>query len=609
MKQSKLAAVTGLAALLSSSLPLFAEEVIQVTANRTPEDKFSALAPLSVFNREAIEASQAQSLGELLNRVAGIKVTVQGTQANNASLFVRGGNSDHVLILIDGVRVGSASLGVKQTADLPLAMIERVEVVRGPRAALWGSDAIAGVIQIFTRQLQPGEGQAQLTVGSQKNRQVNAAVAFGNEYFSTTVSISDKASEGFDVIRPDKNNPFAIDQADEDGFRQQSLSINTKIPWSANYYADVIAQIDQGNTEYDASYFFGGDESDFKNHFINLRQHIVLKNSVLQMQVAQSRDSVRDNADKIGLGVPVSYLETNRDQLGLMGVFDASKSTQFLAGLDWYSESTRSHSRKAHALFLTARTEFYSWLAEASLRSDTIGKNNELTEQLAIAYQASDKNFFSLSYGTAFKAPTFDDLYWPDGFGSRGNPELSAETAKNTSLLYRHKDDKWNLELSVYRTDYNNLIEWQSQNIPGEGRIFQPTNIARVLSKGAELSVDWSLGGLKHGLALSHTDVKDRSTELQLLRRPYFTAFYNVNLELDNYKSFVELEYQGQQREVSEQTIEARTLLNLGLSYDWSSHISVMARVANLFDRDYEQAYEYPGMGRNFQLTLAYRFD
>lgn len=609
MSHTILRSASGLATLLALSLPTWAEEVIQVTANRTPENKFSALAPLTVLDRTAIEDSQAQSLGELLNRVAGIKVTVQGTRANNASLFVRGGNSDHVLILVDGVRVGSASLGVKQTADMPLAMIERVEVVRGPRAALWGSDAIAGVIQIFTRQLQPGEGHLQLGTGSNQERQANASVAFGIERLTTTVSVSDKVSEGFDVIRPDKDNPFAVDQPDRDGFRQQSLSLNVKAPWTEHYYTDLVAQVDRGNTEYDANYFFGGDESDYKNHFFNLRQHVVLDDAYFQVQAAQSRDSYKTFADPIKAVVPTSVFNTRRNQLGLLGVFDASDSTQFLAGLDWYREETLTDNRSAHAVYLTARQEWGMLLTEASLRSDTVGENNELTEQLAVGIQPTDKDMMSLSYGTAFKAPTFDDLYWPDSFGSRGNPELQAETAKNLSFLYRHKNTHWNLEFSLYRTDYTNLIDWRSVEVPGEGQVFQPINVNAVLAKGAELTVDWRWAFLGQSLALSHVDVEDQSTSLQLLRRPYLTAFYNLTADLGAYTGFIEFDYTGQQREVSNQTIAPRTLVNLGLSFDLNTQLSLMGRIANVMDRDYEQAYEYPGAGRSFQLNLSYRFD
>jgi len=192
-----------------------ADETIVVTANRSIQDKFDTLAAVDIFTRENIEQIQPLSISDLLGRVAGISISNQGTSAHKSSAFIRGTNSDHLLILVNGVRVGSATLGVKSIADIPVQLVERVEVIRGPRAALWGSDAVGGVIQIFTRDLSAGEGQAGIKVGSNSLYQGYGALGFGNDAHSYTLSATAEQSDGFDVIVPDGSSIYTVDQGDK----------------------------------------------------------------------------------------------------------------------------------------------------------------------------------------------------------------------------------------------------------------------------------------------------------------------------------------------------------------------------------------------------------
>ena len=140
------------------------DEVV-VTATRTAITTDAALAPVEVIGREAIERSQAKSLTELLRGRAGINLSNQGGAGKLSTLFVRGSESDHVLVLVDGVRIGSATSGLASFQDLPVAMIDRIEIVRGPRSSLYGSDAIGGVIQVFTRR-DKGPAQFRFHIGA-----------------------------------------------------------------------------------------------------------------------------------------------------------------------------------------------------------------------------------------------------------------------------------------------------------------------------------------------------------------------------------------------------------------------------------------------------------
>ena len=347
------------------------DETMVVTASRTLENKFEVLAAVDVFDRDAIEEIQPLSVGDLLNRLAGINVVNQGTKANNSSVFVRGANSDHVLILLNGVRVGSATLGVKNLASLSLPLIERVEVVRGPRAALWGSDAIGGVVQIFTRDLDAGEGQIGSLYGSDNTWQAYGAIGFGNSEHSYSLSAVKESSDGYDVNRANPAAPWEVEQPDRDGYDLESVAIRGISRFSDSYQLELSSQLEQGDVEFDSS---SGDESEHKNHHILVRNHFQFENSRVQLSYANTRDSEITSGN---LTTP-SLLETRRDQLSGLIQVSQGQDSELIAGGDWYNEDVNTSAgseyakdkRKTRAFYLTGRHQLDKLKLEASLRRD-----------------------------------------------------------------------------------------------------------------------------------------------------------------------------------------------------------------------------------------------
>lgn len=211
-----------------------------VTATRTAQTASQSLAAVSVIDREDIERSQARSVPELLRQVPGVSLANNGGFGKNTTLFLRGTESDHVLVLIDGIKVGSASAGLTAFQDLPVELIERIEVVRGPRSSLYGSEAIGGVIQIFTRR---GDGQGakpffSAGYGTHQTLEGSAGVSggAGNGWYSLGVSSFDTA--GINT----KRAGTAGYEPDRDGYRNLSgnlraaiastMAWNSTVPWS-----------------------------------------------------------------------------------------------------------------------------------------------------------------------------------------------------------------------------------------------------------------------------------------------------------------------------------------------------------------------------------------
>ncbi len=606
-------------ALINKTLK--ADETIVVTANRSIQDKFDTLAAVDIFTREKIEQIQPLSISDLLGRVAGITISTQGTSAHKSSAFVRGTNSDHILVLVNGVRVGSATLGAKSIADIPVQLVERVEVIRGPRAALWGSDAVGGVIQIFTRDLSPGEGQVGVKVGSNSLYQGYGALGFGNENHSYTLSATAEKSNGFDVTAPSGNIPPAVDKNDDDdGYDRQSVSLSGTSQFTKQYALELNTQYDQGTTEIDANttdpVYGSGDESSYENYHLLLRNHLQLEQVYLQLGLSTSQDSNEDNYsdynDENGGNNKNNIFTTTRDQITALAQLPFAQSSEVTTGAEWYTESIDTNNeydkttRDASALFITGRHNIEQIKLEASVRYDKVGDiNGETTYQLAAGYQVSDQLLFSLSHGTAFKAPSFNDLYYP---GS-GNPDLVSETSDSTELLTRYQNDIFSAEVSVYQTNIDNLIEWAP--IDSSGFIWKPSNIAQAEIFGAEATITADIADTSNRLTLSHVDAEDKTTGKQLARRPYFSANYNFFYSLEQLEFTFDVNYQGSSYDKSysqDKTLKAYTLLDVGVNYRLNDQLSLFAKVTNLTEKDYQTASNYPGAERGYSLTLDYKF-
>lgn len=588
-----------------------ADESILITANRSIQEKFNTLASVSIFTRENIEQIQPLSISDLLSAVAGISVSTTGTSAHQSSTFVRGTNSDHVLVLVNGVRVGSATLGGKSIADIPVQLVERVEVIKGPRAALWGADAVGGVIQIFTRDLSPGEGHTGIKVGNNSLYQGYGALGLGNEEHRYTLSATAEKSDGFDVIVPNGSSMFTVDQSDDDGYDRQSVGVSGTSQFTQAYALELNTQYDQGTTEIDANTRYSGDETSYENYHALVRNHLQLNTLYLQLGFSTSQDSNEDNYRQYNTQNASrnenSIFTTSREQVTALAQLPLTESSEITTGIEWYTENIESNNiynetdRDASALFITGRHNIERVKIEASVRYDKIDDiNGETTYQVATGYQMNEQLLFSFSHGTAFKAPSFNDLYYP---GS-GNPDLIAETADSSEFLARFQNNILSAEISIYQTDIDNLIEWD----PASNK---PKNIAQAKILGAEATFSANIYHTNNTLTLSHVDAEDKTTGRQLARRPNFSANYNLVYSLKSLDFTFDVNYQGNRYDNANtpvKTLKAYTLFDVGLNYRLNSQVSLLAKMTNVANKDYQTTNEYPGSERGYTLTLDYKF-
>ncbi len=596
---SKYAVRAAVAAALLSVNTLQAETLPEliVTANRTPLSAEQTLAATTVIDRQAIEASQAHDLIELLEGLAGVTTTNSGGPGKQSGIHIRGGNHGHVLILVDGVRIGSATLGEAAAHDLPLALIERIEIVRGPRSALYGADAISGVIQIFTR--RGGERLSRnlhLEGGSLGHRRVGAGLSGGAG--DTRYSLQ------LDGLRSDGINASTTKNPDSDGYRNDSIS--ARIDQGIGEAELGLSLLhSQGENEYDGFTATSDYRAEFIQQSLGLSLGLPLGEGwESRIQLGQNRDESRNVTND----VTSSHFNTLRRQLAWLNDIDLGDGL-LVVGLEQQNETVSGSSnysidqRRNNALFTEWQGRIGIHEVQAGLRrdaSDSYGDNT--TGNLAVAHIMRNGMRASLAYGTAFKAPSFNDLYYQDPWGSSGNPNLEPERARSLELGLRGFSGDWSLRL--YRNEVENLIQWVEVAL----FVWQPQNVAQARIDGAEFEWSTELLGWKTQLDLSWMNPRDVDTDLLLARRPQRSARLGLGRDFGALDANLSLNARGESYDDAANTtrIPGHALLDARIGYELKEGLRLEARGHNLLDAEHHGIDGYNSTPRGFFIGLRY---
>jgi len=586
-------------------------ETLLVTASRIAQQPVNVLAGVTSIEREDIEKLQPHSLPELLSRVAGINVARNGGPAQVSSVSVRGTNSRHVLVLVDGVRIGSATTGSTDFSSIAPENVERIEIVKGPRAALWGSDAVGGVIQIFTRKQAAGSGNANIELGSEGYYQATASVGLGDEDYQLSLNASHKRAEGFDVF----NNPDASDPAkrnidpDKDGYEKDAFGLNFNSQLTDEFAVQLTGQFEQGEYDYDSNSSFatsGGHRSEYENYSW-LAKGIWSQD---KWQVQGYFGQAQDQSDNIDPGFS-SLFETSRDQLSLLSNYQYSNQGSITLGGDFYDEEVRGSStqhetqqRDITAFYANLQHEFGALRLDAAVRQDDVEDfDKENTYNLSVGYQWQSGWLLAISKGTAFKAPSFNDRYWPGA----GNPALRAEESDSEEVLLRYSQSDLSFEASIYRNDVEDMIRW-AEVAPDDWR---PSNVDNVEIQGIDFSLDWDINDqLAWYTAITYTDAEDSSTGDTLTRSPKWTALTALTLSQNEFSLTGELDLRSDSVDGFGGSVRLAGygLLNVRAEYQLSTDLKLNLALNNLFDKEYQTVNNYNNQGSQARLGLNYQF-
>ncbi|HAT23949.1 MAG: TonB-dependent vitamin B12 receptor BtuB [Pantoea sp.] len=592
-----------------------------VTANRFAQPASSVLASTTVVTRAEIDRWQAKSLTDVMRRLPGVDVAQNGGLGQTSSLFIRGTNSSHVLILIDGIRLNQAGIsGSSDLSQIPLSLVQRIEYIRGARSAVYGSDAIGGVVNIITGRAQPG---TTLTagVGSQGYQSYDGSTQqMLGDATKLTLAGNYTYTRGFDVGAGYPND-YGPAQGDRDGFMSKTLYGNLEHQFSEELSGFVRGYGFDNRTAYDGSLTY---DKDF---------NVVGLADTRQLYSQTWDTGLHYNRDIYSTQLIASYSRTkdiNYDprngRYGAASTFD--DVTQYnlqwgntvqvgqgaiSGGIDWQKETTEpgtntlaeGYEQRNTGLYLTGQQQFGSVTLEGALRGDD---NNQFgwhnTWQTAASWEFISGYRVFASYGTAFKAPNLSQVYSP-GYG---NPDLEPEKSKQWEGGFEGLTGPVNWRVSGYRNDIDNLID----SDPATYRYY---NISKARIKGVEATASFDTGPLGHQISYDYVDARDGETDQQLVRRAKQQVKYQLDWTIYNLDWSVTYHYLGDRFDNDYNSYPARrvklggvSLWDLAASYPVTSQLTVRGRIANLFDKDYETAYGYRTPGTEYYLSASYSF-
>lgn len=585
---------------------------VVVTGTRTATDAAQALAAVDVIDRAQIERSQAQSLQELLRGRAGIDLANQGGRGKVSTLFMRGTESDHTLFLVDGVRVGSATSGLTALQDIPLELVERIEIVRGPRSSLYGSEAIGGVIQVFTRGPRAGtQVRARVGAGSHGLREAGAGLDLGGTRAWLGVDATHQSDEGINACRGLATPFFAgcgVDHPDpdRDGYRNNGVSLRGGLDLGAAWKADVHALRAEGRNEYDGDPAWGlPDVSDTVQQVVGGR--LRYDGARVDLQFSAGRNT--DSSDNFLGGVPTDRFSTHRDSAGVQADVALGAGRLLSVGADWSRDSGGvSGGFNAFDALRTDRAAFAQYQGRFGRHDLQVAARHDADSQfgghdtgsLAWGMDAAHGLRFTASVGSAFKAPSFNELYFP----FYGNPALQPETSRSAELGVAQRLDGWHWSLAAYRTVVDDLIVY-------DPTIFVANNIDSAHIRGAELGAGATLAGWALSAQATFMDPRNRSDAARdrlLPRRSRRTARVDADRTLGAWRLGASIVAQGARYDDVQNTIRMGGYATVDLRAERAlgAGWTLQAALRNAFDRDYETAAYYAQPGREWSLVLRY---
>lgn len=590
-----LLASAGCAAAASASSAIPDANHVVVTATRTPTPIDEVLAPVVVIDRETIARSAATDVTELLRFHAGLDLGRNGGPGQTTAVFIRGAESNHTLVLVDGVRINPGTIGLAALQNIPPGMVERIEVVKGPRSALYGTDAIGGVINVITRRGARDGWSVEAGYGDYDTVQAGLNGGFANGPLEFDLGISYLDSAGFPTRTTDDTDR---------GYENLSAS--------AQLRADLgRAEVGlrhwraEGTSEY-SDFFLTPVDQDFETATTSL--------SVAWPVGGEARAELGASRleDRIEQNQSPDFLRTVRDTVDAQVDWRASARHTLAAGAQFATEDASSESfgdrmsATTDMLNLFVQDQYVNGAHHALVAlgyTDHQTAGDAVTWNLEYGYALAAGTLLYGLAGTGFRAPDSTDRY---GFG--GNPDLEPERSESLEIGVRHRfNARHAVSAGVFRNDIEDLIEFVTLSFDpfaGENR-----NVAEARIEGVEVAYEYDAAPWRLRVEAIHQDPRNLATDEVLLRRARDSVTVAAQRAFGPVVVGLDVLAAGERKDVGfpePVTLDSYVLANLTARWQVSRSIALTGRVENLLDEQYELAHTFNTPDRGVYLSVSY---
>lgn len=575
---------------------------IVVTGTLGPKTVGESLSSVTVIDKEDIDRQQPAEFRDLLRAQPGVNVVSDGSYGKTTSVFLRGSGSSGTVLLLDGIRLRSATAGIPPWQFVPPEMMERVELVRGAKSSLYGADAVGGVIQAFTLEPEAGrQGWTELSGGSHDTLEITTGVAGkeGRSSFLASGVYSD--TDGTDLRAG----------GEDKGFRNAGGLAKLSHNFNQGGGAGLTVFQSEGNTE------FEGGDTDFMIRATGLYLEAVASD---YWRTRVKFSEARDEQETFG-SFPSTFDTLSRsarwENTLTAGVHELVLGSEVMIDEVEGSSDFAENSRTNSAVFTQGRLNFNATDLMLSLRlDDNEAFGQEETGGIALGQQLDRNHKLRLSYATSFRAPTFNDLYLTVPFYS-GNPNLDAENGKMIEAGLSGRYDRWFWDVAIYQSDIEELITFVSDPVTFEGTM---ENVETARIRGIEVSsgfdtADWSLAAV-----VTYADPENRDTGARLPRR----AEKNLRLDVDRLfaqwslgASFI-AESDRYNDSANTNLLPGYGTVDVRAAWNFLPRWSASFKVDNVLDRRYTtsqgndtvtfEPFDYLAAGRTFMASVRYDF-
>ncbi len=608
---------TGSALLADSNIPVI---VISPSQYAQPVNQVGS----SVIFLQADELRQRGIvfIEDALQEIPSLIVSSQGVRGSQVQARVRGNEANHVLVLIDGMRVSNASTGEFDFSSLSLSSVENIEVLLGPQSTIYGTDAIAGVINITSKKGRTGlAGNVRLDAGEQGIRSVSSNINGGKKQWNYSLTVEDYVTDGISSAAEINGN------TEQDAFDKQAVNVKAGYDGDRISSTVVISRSDSS---------LGFDGTDFNGLAVdeeNNNQQVKIANLAWSVSIPSndrrfsnnlqiSRVSNQYETVSVFYGEDSEYnTDTDRTDFNYRGNYILDDMHILQYGLEEVTEQLKTESISAYGNSVfkeqTGSTDVYLNLLiniddldiSAGIRAtghDEFGTHH--TYRLTVSYQLNDTVRLRGAHGTAYKTPSLQELF-DTTFG--GNSDLQPEQAGSSEIAIEYNSQDYFFSLTYFDQQTEDLIRYIGSYPSGVNQ-----NVGKADSKGIELSIrkDWQQLTLTTSLSKTEATETVNGMVSKRIRVPKWAASVLANYRHENMRVWLKGLYRDDRRDIQfsypaqDVILESYTLWNLGASYQLEKNLTLSARVENLTDENYEEVFSYGTRGRTAIVSAEWLF-